>query len=91
MFKDVEKVFEEMRANEDKEKGKSHIIKEMLHLLSNEKAAHWLVDVLSMLKEESNSPRISKNIAYMTILIPKMILFPKLIYKLMNFSYQELY
>ena len=39
LFKDAEKVFEEMTANEDKEKAKSHIIKEILHLLSNEKDA----------------------------------------------------
>ena len=62
LFKDAEKVFEEMTSNEDKDKAKSHIIKEILHLLSNEKSTQRLVDVLSMLKEESNSPRISKNI-----------------------------
>jgi hypothetical protein len=33
------RVFEEMIANEDKEKAKIHIIKEILHLLSNEKVA----------------------------------------------------
>ena len=55
-----------MTGNEDKEQAKNHIIKEILHLLSNEKVAQWLVDILSMLKEESNSPRISKNIAYMS-------------------------
>ena len=38
LFKDVENVFEEIIANEDKEKDKNHIIKEILHLLSNEKA-----------------------------------------------------
>lgn len=31
--------FEEMTANEDKEQAKSHIIKETLRLLSNEKVA----------------------------------------------------
>ena len=54
-----------MTANEDKEQAKSHIIKEILHLLSNEKVTQQLVDVLSMQKEESNSPRISKNSVYM--------------------------
>lgn len=66
MFKDDEFFFEEMTVNEDKEQAKSHIIKEILHLLSNEKVAQRLVDILSMLKEKSNSPRISRNIAYMS-------------------------
>lgn len=35
LLKDAEKVFEEMTANEDQYKSKSHIIKEILHLLSN--------------------------------------------------------
>ena len=64
-LKMLKKVFEKMIANEDKEQAKSHIIKEVLHLLSNKKVAQQLVDILSMLKEESNSPRISKNIACM--------------------------
>ena len=38
-LKMLKKVFEEMTTNEDKEKAKSHIIKEILHLLSNEKVA----------------------------------------------------
>ena len=41
-------------------------IKEILHLLSNEKAAQRLVDALSILKEETNTPKITKNIAYMS-------------------------
>ena len=60
MFKDAKNVFEEMTSNEDKEQAKSNIIKEILHILSNEKDAQRLVDILSMLKEKSNSPRISK-------------------------------
>ena len=39
LFKDVENVYEEITTNEDKEKAKNHIIKEILHLLSNEKVA----------------------------------------------------
>ena len=66
MFKDAGKVFEEMTTNKEKEQAKSQIIKEILHLLSNEKVAQSLVDTLSMLKEESNTQRISKNIAYMS-------------------------
>ena len=65
MFNNAEKVFEEISANAEKEKSKSHTIKEILHLLSNEKVAQRLVDVLSILKEESNTPKIGKNIAYM--------------------------
>ena len=45
---------------------KSNTIKETLHLLSNEKASQRLVDVLYILKEESNTPKITKNIAYMS-------------------------
>ena len=60
MFKDAKKVFEELSASEEKEQTKSHTIKEILHLLSNEKVAQRLVDVLSILKEESNSPKIAK-------------------------------
>ena len=45
-----------MLANE--EQSKSNTIKEILHLLSNEKATQRLVDVLSILKEESNTPKI---------------------------------
>ena len=51
LFKDVEFFFEEIAANEDKEQAKNHIIKEILHMLSNEKATQWLVDILSMLKD----------------------------------------
>ena len=36
LFKDAAKVFEEIVANEDKEQAKNHIIKEFLHLLTNE-------------------------------------------------------
>ena len=52
-----------MLANE--EQSKSNTIKEILHLLSNEKATQRLVDVLSILKEEAYTPKITKNIAYM--------------------------
>ena len=38
LFKDAANVFEEIATNEDKEQAKNHIIKEILHLLSNEKA-----------------------------------------------------
>ena len=61
LFKDAEKVFQEISANEDQYKGNT--IKEILHLLSNMKVAQRLVDVLSILKEESNTPKITKNIA----------------------------
>ena len=64
LFKDAEKVFQEISANE--EKSKSNTIKEILHLLSNEKVAQILVDILSILKEESNTPKITKNIAYVS-------------------------
>ena len=57
---------EEILANTKKEQSKSHTIKEILHLLSNEKVAQRLVNVLSILKEESNTPKITKNIAYMS-------------------------
>ena len=39
LLKDVENFFEEITTNEDKEQAKSHIIKEILHLLSNEKVS----------------------------------------------------
>ena len=39
LFKDVEKVFEEITPNEDKKQAKNHIIKEIFHLLSDEKVA----------------------------------------------------
>ena len=55
--------FQDISTNE--EESKSNTIKEILHLLSNEKAAQRLVDVLSILKEESNTPKMTKNIAYM--------------------------
>lgn len=80
LFKDAEKVFEDLSTNEEKEKTKSHTIKEILHLLSNEKVAQRMVDVLSILKEESNSPKIAKNIAYMISNIQND-LNPKLTYK----------
>ena len=80
LFKDAENAFEELSTNEEKEKTKSHMIKEILHLLSNEKAAQRMVDVLSILKEESNSPKIAKNIAYMISNIQND-LNPKLTYK----------
>lgn len=66
LFKDVENVFEEIIANEDKKQAKSHIIKEILHLLSNEKVAQGLVDILAMLKDGSTTPKISKSIVYMS-------------------------
>ena len=50
---------------DNEEKYKSNTIKEILHLLSNEKEAQRLVDVLSILKEEAFIPKITKNIAYM--------------------------
>ena len=40
-------------------------IKVILHLLSNEKATQRLIDVMSILKEEAYTPKITKNIAYM--------------------------
>ena len=55
-----------MTASEDKEQAKSHIIKEIIHLLSNKKVAQQLVDILSILKDESTTPKISKNISYMS-------------------------
>ena len=58
------KFFQEISANE--EQYKSNTIKEILHLLSNEKVAQRLVDVLSILKEETNTPKRTKNIAYMS-------------------------
>ena len=39
LFKDAKFFFEEIVGNEDKEQAKNHIIKEILHLLSNEKDA----------------------------------------------------
>ena len=39
LFKNASKMFEEIVANEDKEQAKNHIIKEIIHLLSNEKVA----------------------------------------------------
>ena len=62
LYKDVEKVFQELSDNE--EQYKSNTIKQILHLLSNEKVAQRLVDVLSILKEEAYIPKIKKNIAY---------------------------
>ena len=62
LYKDVEKVFQELLDNE--EQYKSNTIKEILHLLSNEKATQRLVDVMSILKE-AYTPKITKNIAYM--------------------------
>ena len=50
LYKDAEKVFQELLDNE--EQYKSNTIKEILHLLSNEKASQKLVDVMSILKEE---------------------------------------
>ena len=66
LFRNASKMFEEIAANEDKEHTNNYIIKEFLHLLTNEEAIQWLVDILSILKDESTKPRISKNIAYMT-------------------------
>ena len=59
-------MFEEIDGSEDKEQSKNHIIKEFLHLLTNEEVARRLVDILTILKDESIKPRISKNIAYMS-------------------------
>ena len=59
-------MFEEIVANEDKEQSNNYIIKEFLHLLTNEEVARRLVDILSILKYESIKPRISKNISYMS-------------------------
>ena len=39
LFKNASKIFEEIVANEDKEQSKNHIIKEFLHLLTNEEAS----------------------------------------------------
>ena len=63
LYKDAEKVFQELSDNE--EQYKSNTIKEILHLLSNEKATQRLVDVMSILKEEAYTPKVTKNIAYM--------------------------
>ena len=63
LYKDAKKVFQELSDNE--EQYKSNTIKEILHLLSNEKATQRQVDVLSILKEEAYIPKITKNIAYM--------------------------
>lgn len=49
---------------DNEEQYKSNTIKEILHLLSNEKATQRLVDVLSILKEEAYTPKITKNITY---------------------------
>ena len=51
--------------SDNEEQYKSNTIKEILHLLSNEKVTQRLVDVLSILKEEAHIPKITKNIAYM--------------------------
>ena len=51
--------------SDNEEQYKSNTIKEILHLLSNEKASQRLVDVMSILKEEAYTPKITKNIAYM--------------------------
>ena len=64
LYKDTEKVFQELSVNE--EHYKSNTIKEILHLLSNEKATQRLVDVMSILKEEVYTPKVNKNIAYMS-------------------------
>ena len=64
LYKGAKKDFQEISTN--KEKSKSNAIKEILHLLSNEKVAQRLVNVLSILKEESKTPKITKNIAYMS-------------------------
>ena len=66
LFKDAVKVFEEIVANEDKEQAKNHIIKEFLHLLTNEEVPQRLVDIIPMLKDESTKPRMSKIITYMS-------------------------
>jgi hypothetical protein len=63
LYKDAEEIFQELSNNE--EHYKSNTIKEILHLLSNEKATQILVDVMSILKEEVYTPKVSKNIAYM--------------------------
>ena len=59
-------MFEEIANNEDKEQSNNHIIKEFLHLLTNEEVAQQMVDIPTILKDESIKPRISKNIAYMS-------------------------
>ena len=51
LYKDAKKVFEELLDNE--EQYKSNTIKEIVHLLSNEKSTQRLVDVMSILKEEA--------------------------------------
>ena len=63
LYKDAKKVLHELSNNE--EQYKSNTIKEILHLLSNEKVAQRPVDVMSILKEEAYTPKITKNIAYM--------------------------
>ena len=66
LFKDAVKVFEEIVANEDKEQSNNHIIREFIHLLTNQEAPRRLLDILTILKDESIKPRISKNIAYLS-------------------------
>jgi hypothetical protein len=63
LYKDAEEIFQELSTNE--EHHKSNTIKEILHLLSTEKATQRLVDVMSILREEVYTPKVSKNIAYM--------------------------
>ena len=65
LFRNASKMFEEIASNEDKEQPNNHIIKEILHLLTNEEATRQLVDILTILKDESIKPRIS-NIPYMS-------------------------
>ena len=64
LFRDAENVFKEISAIE--EQYKSNTIKEILHPLYNEKVAQRLVDVFSILKEETNTPKISKDFSYMS-------------------------
>ena len=51
LFKNASKMFEEIATNEDKEQSNNYIIKEFLHLLTNEEVAQRLVDILVILKD----------------------------------------
>ena len=66
LFRNASKMFEEIVANEDKEQSNNHIIREFIHLLTNQEAPRRLLDILTILKDESIKPRISKNIAYLS-------------------------
>ena len=78
IYKDAKEIFQELSNNE--EHYKSNTIKEILHLLSNEKAAQRLVDVMFILKEEAYTPKILR-ILHIWEATFKMTSTHKLIYK----------